>query len=220
MERFAGESSPTASKTTQSAPTPAALSASLGCSVLVTASRHARPELLEACLHGLGRVALVHRETAEQRPEERPWGALLEAGDVFVMIGLGETTLAELAATGKPVFLAPRRDGHRSAWSVLRDGVLDWIAERAQARPENDRGTVRPQEGLELISARLIERGWVRPRRDAEGLRGRLVRAGHARLLRAPIRAHDLEGFVSPPQSEIPFVADRIRALLGVKPSA
>ncbi len=191
--------------------------ASLGCSVIVSASRHARPDLLEACLHGLGRVALVHRETSEQRPEERPWGALLDGGDLFVLIGLGETTLAELVETGKPVFLAPRRDGRRSPWAVIRDAVLDWIGERAQARPENDRGTVRPQEGLELLSARLIERGWVRPRRDAEGLRGRLVRAGHARLLRAPIRAHDLEGFKPPPPSEVADVAAKVRAMLGVE---
>ncbi len=190
--------------------------ADLGMCVVVSASRHTDDEVFEGCLRGLGRPALVHRETPDQRPEERPWRALIDASDLYVMVGLGETALAELVATGRPVFLSPQLRGGDTPWSRLRDALLSAIVDRAQARPQNDRGTTRPQEGLELYAARLIDRGWVRPRRDAEALRGRLVRAGHARLLRAPIRATDLEGFAGLPEDEMAPAVERIRAMLGV----
>lgn len=191
--------------------------AGLGASIVVSASRHAAPSVFEGCLRGVGQVAFVHHETPDQRPEERAWSALLEAADLFVLVGLGETTLAELCATGKPVFVAPQLRAARSPWIRLRDRVIAAIVARAEARPANDRGTTRPQEGLELLCARLIAGGWVRPRRDVEAQRGRLVRTGHARLLRAPIRAGDLAGFAPATQSEIELVAARIRAMLGVR---
>ena len=190
--------------------------ADLGAAVLVSASRHTRREVFEGCLRGVGQPAFVHHETRDQRPEERPWLDLLAAADIFVMAGLGETTLAEICATGRPVFLSPQLRMDRPIWTRLRDGLVSAIVRRAQARPANDRGTTRPQEGLELLCARLIDRGWVRPRRDVEALRGRLVRNGHARLLRAPIRASDLEGFSAPVESEVEVVADRVREMLGM----
>ena len=188
----------------------------LGVSVLVSASRHADAEIFEGVLAGLGRPAFVHRETPDQRIEERPWRTLVAAADVHVLVGLGETSLTELCATGRPVFLAPQLRGGRTLWARLRDAVMQAVVDRAQARPANDRGTTRPQEGLELLAAKTIDRGWLRPRRDAEALRGRLVRAGHARLLRAPIRATDLEGFAGPPEDETSEALARIRALLGL----
>jgi len=188
----------------------------LSASVLVSASRHASDQAFEGCLAGLGRPpAFVHRETPDQRSEERPWPALLSTGDVFIMAGQGETTLAEVCETGRPLFLAPQLRGGDSPWSRIRDALTERIVERAQARPENDRGTTRPQEGLELMSAKLIDRGWVRPRRDVEALRGRLVRSGHARLLRAPLRHVDLEGFAPAVESEVGVVAARVREMLG-----
>lgn len=190
--------------------------ADLGVAVLVSASRHADAGILEGVLNGLGRTAFVHRETPDQRAEERPWRALVAAADVHVLVGLGETSLTELCATGRPVFLAPQLRGGRSPWARLRDAVTRAVVDRAQARPANDRGTTRPQEGLELLAAKTIDRGWLRPRRDADALRGRLVRAGHARLLRAPIRATDLEGFSGAPDDETAETLARIRALLGV----
>ncbi len=191
--------------------------AGLGASVLVSGSRHAAPEVFEGCVAGIGAAAsLIQRATSNQPEEERLWPALLELCDVFVLVGLGETTLTELCSTGRPVFLAPQLPVRRALWPQLRDAFAEAVVRRAQARPANDRGTTRPQEGLELICARLVARGWIRPRRDAEALRGRLVRRGHARLLRAPIRAADLEGFAPPPPSELSQVADRVRSMLGV----
>ena len=188
----------------------------LGGAVIVSASRHTDRAVFEGCLRGVGHAAFVYHETEDQRAKERAWPAVLEAADVFVMVGLGETTLAEICMTGRPVFLSPHLRVVPSLVERVRDGLLEMIVTRAEARPENDRGTTRPQRGLELICARLIAQGWVRPRKDAEALRGRLVRAGHARLLRAPIRAGDLEGFAGPLETEIKDVADAIRSKLGM----
>jgi len=190
----------------------------LGASILISASRHCASEVRLGCLRGVGKVALVHQETRDQRSEEHAWPAFLEAADVFVYLGLGETTLTEICATGRPVFLAPQLPYHASIWVRMRDRTADAIVARAEARPANDRGTTRPQQGLELLCARLVDRGWVRPRRDVESLRGRLVRGGQARLLRAPIRAGDLVGFSGSVESDLPRVADRVRKMLGVGP--
>ncbi|MHA7838968.1 MAG: ELM1/GtrOC1 family putative glycosyltransferase, partial [bacterium] len=191
----------------------------LGASVLISASRHADPEAFQGCVAGVGRkAALVHRATSEQRPEEDLWPAILASADLFVVAGLGETTLAEVCSTGRPVFLSPQLPSRQSLWSRWRQRWVDAIVRRAQARPANDRGTTRPQEGLELICARLLARGWIRPGRDVEAFRGRLVRRGHARLLRSPIRADDLRGFAAPPQREVDRVAKRVRSMMGVAP--
>jgi hypothetical protein len=189
----------------------------LGAAILVSASRHTSREVFEGCLRGVGSAAFVHHETPDQHAQERAWPALLEAADIFVMAGLGETALAEICATGRPVFLSPQLRTGQRFWSRLRDRWVGAIEDRAQARRANDRGTTGPQAGLELICARLIDRGWVRPRRDIEALRGRLVRGGHARLLRAPIRASDLESFAPAVEPEVDRVADRVREMLGVR---
>ena len=190
--------------------------AGLGASVLISASRHADPEVFEGCVRGVGGAAFVHRATRDQRDDERAWPVLLETADLFVMAGLGEATLSEICATDRPVFLSPQRPVSQGLWAALRDRSVQAIVDRAQAKPANDRGTTRPQEGLELICAKLVAQGWVRPRRDVEALRGRLVRTGRARLLRSPIRAGDLAGFSLPSEFEVSSVADRIREMLGM----
>ena len=187
----------------------------LGASILISSSRHCASEVRVGCLRGVGKAALVHQETSDQRPGEQAWPAFLEAADLFVYVGLGETTLTEICATGRPVFLAPQLPSRESFWVRLRDSIAIAIVARAEARPTNDRGTARPQQGLELLCARLVDRGWVRPRRDIESLRGRFVRSGNARLLRAPIRAGDLVGFAEPVESDLPRVVSRVRQMLG-----
>lgn len=191
--------------------------AGMGASILVSASRHVAPEVFEGCLRGVGNAAIIHHDTRDQRPDEHAWSAILEAAEIFVLAGLGETTLAEICATGRPVFLAPQLRSSASLVTRIRDALAAAIVARAEARPPNDRGTTRPQEGLELICARWVAGGWVRARRDVETLRGRLVHSGHARLLRAPIRAGDLAGFAPALESEVADVAKRVRELLGTR---
>jgi len=192
--------------------------AGLGATVVVSASRHTAPEVFEGCLRGLGAAAsLVHHETRDQRPDERPWQTILAASDLFVYAGLGETALSEICGTGRPVFLAPQLRSAPTLGARLRDSIVAAIVARAEARPGNDRGTTRPQEGFELLAARAIAGGWIRARRDVEALRGRYVRNGHARLLRAPIRAGDLDGFSPAVRSEVATVANRVRQMFGVR---
>ena len=190
--------------------------AGLNASIIVSASRHAASEVFEGCLRGMDNVALVHHETPDQRADERAWPAILEGADIFVLAGLGETTLAEICATGRPVFLSPQLRSRPTLWSRIHDSVVAAIFTRAEARPTNDRGTTRPQQRLELLCARLVAGGWIRPVRDAEALRGRLVRNGQARLLRAPIRARDLDGFKRAAASDVDAVAAHVRQMLGV----
>ena len=191
--------------------------AGLGASILISASQHADTSVFEGCLRGVGHAAFVHRATRDQRSDEQAWSSLVEGADLFVLAGLGEATLAEVTATGRPVFLSPQRSGVVGIWDRMRDRIVQAVVDRAEARPGNDRGTARPQEGLELICAKLIARGWVRPRRDVEALRGRLVRNGHARLLRGPVRGGDLEGFASPVEPEVLRVAMKVESMLGVR---
>ena len=47
----------------------------------------------------------------------------------------------------------------------------------------NDRGTIRPQQGLERWCSRLVAEGSVLPPRDLERLHAELARRGAARLL-------------------------------------
>jgi hypothetical protein len=191
--------------------------AALGASILISASRHADAAVFEGCVRGVGRAAFVHQATRDQKVDEQAWPSLVEGADLFVVAGLGEATLAEVTSTGRPVFLSPQRSGVTGVWDRMRHRIVQAVVDRAQARPENDRGTTRPQEGLELICAKLIARGWIRPRRDVEALRGRLVRNGRARLLRGPIRGDDLAGFASPVEPEVLRVATKVEEMLGVR---
>jgi mitochondrial fission protein ELM1 len=188
----------------------------LGASVLISGSRHANAGVLSGFVEGVGTAVFVHRATRDQRADERAWPVLLEKADLFILLGLGEVTLAEITATGRPVFLAPQLNNGRGPWERVRDRVIQAVVDRAMARPENNRGTTRPQEGLELICAKLIERGWIRPRRDVEMLRGRLVRNGRARLFRGVLCPSDLEAFASPVDPEVLRVAAKVRSMLGI----
>src|SRR5262249_9672773 len=75
--------------------------------------------------------------------------------------------------------------------------------------PRKAKGTVRPQQGLEYLSARLIEAGIIRPPRQLARLHQRLIDEGAARYFGA-----DLEG---PWRAlrEADAVARRVRLLLG-----
>ncbi len=75
----------------------------------------------------------------------------------------------------------------------------------------NDRGTTRPQQGLERFSSRLIAKGVVLPPRDLARMHAALAARGAAFALgqRSP------EGGFAP-LDEPARVAARIRSLLGM----
>jgi hypothetical protein len=85
------------------------------------------------------------------------------------------------------------------------------LARLAGAPRANDRGTVRPQQGLERLCSRLLAEGKVRPPRDLLRLHAELVRRGAARRLGEPEPAGGYE-----PLRELDRVASRVRGLLGV----
>ena len=67
--------------------------------------------------------------------------------------------LAEATTVGRPVYIYPLP--LRASFRAL-NFPREWIFARAHSRPANQRGTVRPQQGLELLCARLIDHGFVR----------------------------------------------------------
>src|SRR5262249_28116644 len=88
--------------------------------------------------------------------------------------------------------------------------MSEWIASRAEARPRKAKGTVRPQQGLEYICARLIEAGVVRPPRHLSLLHEGLIRAGAARYFGAELDPSAVRRL-----GQVDDVARRVRRLLG-----
>ena len=179
---------------------------------------------LDACRRALGEVAFAEHASGGSAADAdgEGWRVLLAVGDAFVFEGSSDTGLAELAATGKPVFVVREVEppSARGPSERARRRIVDTIIARARAKPANDRGTTRPQEGLEWLCARLVAEGYVRPRPDRDPMRASLLAAGHVRMLSAVLTPADLAGFPPPPPSELERVAARVRAMLGLQPSS
>lgn len=204
-----------------------ASAARLGGSVLLWSRAGLAQERLDVWRLALAPLAFDAAEEAGNDASGRPTAqeevgrALLAAGDLFVHFGDSEAALAELVATGRPVFIGPqtpRSTGSSQARPLesLRHRIADAVVARARAKPANDRGTTRPQEGLEWLCAKAIESGFVRPRGAREPLRARLLEAGHVRPFDAVLSAADRTGFPPPPASELERVAAHVRRLLGM----
>ena len=177
-------------------------------SILVLTAPGVTAGAVEAFRSHLGSGAFWLR-TSDAR--EHPLPAILGLADVFVVTGEGIEHLSEACATGKPVFIHPV-DKSRKPWAVaLSDALSEAVVRRAQARPQNRRGTTRPQQRLEHFCARLLARGRVVPVPDLVTLRDALIERGLAQDLgmNRPDRV------VS--QMDDAGAVDRIRSLLGVK---
>ena len=87
--------------------------------------------------------------------------------------------LAEAASSGKPVSIFVLAEAPATRWNRL----VDAVSARAQAQPRNRRGSIRPQQGLEYLCARLLEKGILQPRRDLRQLHLDLVARGIAGYL-------------------------------------
>jgi uncharacterized protein len=142
--------------------------------------------------------------------------------DAFVLADPSDGPLWAACAAGRPVFVlrSERKPARPGPLAQLRAAIDDAVIARARARPANDRGTTRPQEGLEWLAARWVADGVVRPRRDPDALRDRLLAAGHVRILEKPLEGSDLAGFPPAPPADLPRVAARVSALLGLRRSA
>jgi mitochondrial fission protein ELM1 len=115
--------------------------------------------------------------------QENPYLGYLALADALVVTGDSESMLAEAAATDKPLYIYPvpeRRFG-------LRRRLNQWAVTRTYARPLNRRGTIRPQQGLEYLLAKLIATGVLPPPRDLGALHRNLVDLGIARWFGEPL---------------------------------
>jgi len=80
-----------------------------------------------------------------------------------------------LLGSGRPVWLIPARSD-----PTLRQRIAGWIAERAFRPQYNKRGSIKPQQGLTYLCARLIERGHVLPPAGISDWQRTLVERGLA----------------------------------------
>ncbi len=130
--------------------------------------------------------------------------AHLECADEFIVTGDSESILADACKTGKPVQILPmERHGHVERFRAA-------VARMADSAPLNNRGTVRPQQGLERLCSRLISRGMIRPPRDFAAVLNELVRRGAATVIGSdPTSCTGLD--------ESMRVAEQVRSLLGVR---
>jgi hypothetical protein len=161
---------------------------------------------LEAVLDGRHRV-----DPWRKGAVRNPYLAHLAKADVLVVTGESESMLSEAVQTGKPVFIYPLPQKPSKA----RSRLSNWVVDRAYSRPRKSKGTVRPQQGLEYVCARLIQRGFIRPRRDLNLLHDLMIERGVAHRWGTPLT---MQRHV--PLHEVEEIAQRVRELLGYASSA
>jgi mitochondrial fission protein ELM1 len=176
---------------------------SLGGSVFAITSRRTGPEATAALRRALGDAGHLHEWRAGEI--DNPYMGHLALADAIIVTGESESMLAEAAAAAKPLFIYPLPER-----SLKFRRIAEWIAARAESRPRKAKGTVRPQQGLEYLCARLIAAGVVRPPRHLDRLHEGLVGAGAARYFGAP-----LDAAACRPLRDVETVARRVRLLLG-----
>ncbi|MES1940363.1 hypothetical protein T5B8_08974 [Salinisphaera sp. T5B8] len=117
-------------------------------------------------------------EPWQQRADaDNPYLGYLAHADILIVTGESESMLAEAVATGKPVYIVPLAERKRSP----RQRVADWVYRQSQTDRTNARGSRRPQQGLQYLSARLVEQRILLPRRDMAALHAQLEQEGLAR---------------------------------------
>lgn len=181
-----------------------------GGSVLVSTSRRTGAAAEQALRGALAGVPVHFHGSGAAG--DNPYLGYLAWADELVVTADSESMLVECASLGKPLSIHPLPE--RTSFRVLRC-FREAVVRRAQAQPVGKRGTGRPQQGLELLCARLVERGWVRPTRDLALLHDDLMRRGLAVAFGDPPPAS-----ISAPGFETARVAARVRALLGIPDSA
>lgn len=177
-----------------------------GGSVMATTSRRLSATASRAFQEALDEDAWLH----PWRPgdSDNPYMGFLALADVFVITADSESMLAEASSQGKPVYVYPLPIRPSFRW-LSRS--REWVWHRARGTPDGPRGTPRPQRGLELLCARLIDKGFVRPPRDLQRLHAALRERGVARPFGDSVPEVDCPS----PLRETQAVAARVRALMG-----
>jgi len=147
----------------------------LGASLWIIAASHTGAAQVRALRESAPGAELTVRSSVTV--EDDPCYAGLALAQTIVVTGDSEDMLAEACSTGKTVLIYSLPV--RARFRVLA-ALRNMISRRAEARPANDRGTARPQLGLERWCARLIETGWVRPTFDLRSFHRVLLERGLA----------------------------------------
>jgi mitochondrial fission protein ELM1 len=193
----------------------AALLRPLTATLWVSTSRRSPPDTAEIIERQLP-DAHCYRWRADD--PGNPYPGLLAHAELLIVTGESESMLAEAAAS-EAVLVIARTGALRPPTPIQRLG--ERVVARAHRRPENERGTPRPQRGFGRFCARLVATGRVRPLRDLDALHRELVECGRAHYLEdALINPTCLRARVSPLR-EAPGVAERVRSMFesGVGPS-
>lgn len=178
----------------------------VGGSIFATTSRRLAPAAADALGAALPEGAFLHRWKPDDA--DNPYLGFLALADAIVITGDSESMLAEATTHARPLFVYPLPE--RASFRLLR-ALRESVVARARALPQNQRGTPRPQQGIEYVCARLIEHGLVRPTRDLGRLHDALYRRGVAKPFGAPFETSQ-----GSPRQDLEKAAARVRALLGV----
>jgi len=166
--------------------------------IVTTADSRAAAPLIE---DHAGARADVYAWRADEKAN--PYGLALQQAHALLVAGGSPSVLQDALASPRPVYLVP----HRARTGVLRR-IAGRIAERAFRPSYNKRGSIRPQQGLTYLCARLVERGWVMPPTGLADWQRALVERGLAAWIGAeaiPSARHE---------PELESVCDRAMALL------
>lgn len=178
-----------------------------GGSVFVTTSRRTSDEAVAALEEALPFAAYFHKWSADASVAN-PYLGYLALADALVVTDDSESMLAEACASGKPVSIYPIPTREPTWLERLKEAAVA----RAIEKPLGERGTPRPQGGIELFLARLVETGLLRPARDLKSMREGLAELGQARVFDGELVLDE-----TPQRVEMQRVADRIRQLMGVR---
>jgi hypothetical protein len=149
------------------------LAAALGGSVVALANDGLTDQACQALDSALGAHGTV-RPGADERGNTRL--AYLAQADAVVVTNRNIAELGLACTAAKPLYICSLPNSASGRPHAIRD----WIHTHALSRPANQRGTTRPQQGLEYLCARLIAGGYVRPTPRPEMAYAALIEQGYA----------------------------------------
>lgn len=180
-----------------------------GARLLVVSSRRSKPALASLAA-GLGEDDLLYRWQPDDATN--PYGLALTKAHALVVTGESESMLADAVSTGAPVQIWPLEAVKAQPWQHC----VRWVTRLASTHPYNDRGSIRPQQGLRYLAARLLEHGWVLPPRNLEAMHAALIEQGLAQPFGAPLDGNGRRSAFA----EMPPVVERIVTTLGLEEPA
>jgi len=142
----------------------------LGGSLTVLTSRRTSPEAVKA-MQDAADHATFHLWNCQQ--ERNPYLGYLAWADGLIVTGESESMLAEAAATGTPLHIAPLPEKRPGAMRQLRKQMTSIACAR--------------QGGLASLCCAVFNSGWMTPSRDLEKMHSLMYQAGLARPFEAEL---------------------------------